>query len=66
MSVEGSELWIILAKLSKPNITLQEIKANYFEAKNLVERIVPDDGDVRTSIQIFDKGGKLIDKFLNK
>ena len=66
MSAEGSELWVIMAKLSKPNITLQEIKANYFEAKNLIESIVPDDSDVRTSIQIFDKGGKLIDKFFGK
>jgi len=66
MSTEGSKLWVILAKLSKPNITLPEIKENYFEAKNLVESIVPDDSDVRTSIQIFNKGGKLIDKFFHK
>lgn len=66
MSVEGSELWVILAKLSKPNITLQEIKTNYFEAKNLVESILPDDSDVSTSIQIFNKGAKLVDKFFDK
>jgi len=66
MSVEGSELWLFLAKLSKPNITLQEIKIIYFEAENLFESIVPDDNDVRVLIDIFNKGSELIDKFFIK
>ena len=66
MSSEGSELWVILAKLSKPNITLQEIKANYLEAKNLAESIVLDENDFKTSIKIFDKGGDLVGKIFKK
>ena len=66
MSLEGGELWVILACLGKPNISLKEVKLEYFKAKELLSNISPDGNDIEASIKIFNKGSEVLANFFDK
>jgi hypothetical protein len=55
-----------LARLGKPNISLKEVKSEYFKAKELLSNIVPDNNDIEASVKIFNKGNQIVGEFFKK
>jgi len=55
-----------LACLGKPNISLKEVKLEYFKAKELLSNISPDGNDIEASIKIFNKGSEVLANFFDK
>lgn len=58
------ELWVIEAKLQNPNISLQEIKSLWFEAKEIVKNLSnPTHYELEVSIDIFNAGIERVGDF---
>ena len=63
----GSKLWIILAKLSDPEIPLKEVKELWFEAKGIITNLTdPNEYEIEVSFDTLEKVNDRVDNFFTK